>query len=64
METLDFGKDIKIVVVCNRRCPSWTVKKATELHIPLLSTAWVIQCLIEGERCDENEHPRYRYNYI
>lgn len=52
------------VVVTNRRCPSWIVAKASELQLPLLSTTWVVQCLIEGRICPYDSQMRYKYNYI
>ncbi|KAI4483795.1 hypothetical protein M0804_008055 [Polistes exclamans] len=52
------------VVVTNHRCPSWAVTKADKWQLPLLSTTWVIQCLIEGKICAYNSHPRYKYNYM
>lgn len=52
------------VVLTDRSCPSWAVERATELQIPLLSTTWVIQCLIEGKLCRYDSNPRYKYNYI
>ncbi|XP_053983485.1 uncharacterized protein LOC128878885 [Hylaeus volcanicus] len=52
------------VVLTNASCPSWAIGKANELQIPLLSTTWVIQCLIEGKLCQHDSHLRYKYNYI
>lgn len=51
------------VVVTNKSCPSWVVEKASELQIPLLSTTWVVQCLIEGKLCRNDRQLRYKYNY-
>lgn len=51
------------VVVSNWKCPSWAQKKAIQLNIPILSTTWVVQCIIEGKLCPQN-HPRYRYTCI
>ncbi|XP_076167301.1 uncharacterized protein LOC143146681 [Ptiloglossa arizonensis] len=52
------------IILTNRSCPSWAVGKANELQIPLLSTTWVVQCLIEGKLCPYDSHLRYKYNYI
>ncbi|XP_076243075.1 uncharacterized protein LOC143184606 [Calliopsis andreniformis] len=52
------------VVLTNRSCPSWAVEKATDLQIPLLSTTWLVQCLIEGKLCSYDAKIRYKYNYI
>lgn len=62
METMDFDSD-NAVVLSNRKCPSWALKRATELRIPILATTWVVQCIIEGKLCPRDQHPRYRYNY-
>ncbi|XP_071565799.1 uncharacterized protein [Temnothorax nylanderi] len=61
MEAMDF-KDA--VVVSNRKCPSWAINRAARLKIPVQSTMWVIQSIIEGKRCPYNQHPCYKYNYI
>ncbi|XP_029162518.1 uncharacterized protein LOC114934067 [Nylanderia fulva] len=63
MEAMDFDNN-DVVVVSNRKCPSWAVDRANHLRIPILSTMWVTQCLIEGKRCPHDQHPRYRYNYM
>lgn len=52
------------VVVTKRKCPSWAIAKATKLQLPLLSTTWVVQCLIEGRICPYDSQIRYKYNYI
>lgn len=52
------------VVITNRRCPSWAITKAGEWQLPLLSTTWVVQCLIEGKICPYDSQIRYKYNYI
>ncbi|CAL7941672.1 unnamed protein product [Xylocopa violacea] len=51
------------VVLTNSLCPSWAVEKANQLQIPLLSTTWIVQCLVEGKLCSYDENPRYNYNY-
>lgn len=51
------------VILTNGSCPSWTVEKAAELQIPLLSATWIVQCLIEGQLCQYDTQPRYKYNY-
>lgn len=61
MELMDFDSDV--IVISNRKCPSWAVERALQLGIPVLSTTWVTQCLIESKRCPYDQHPRYKYNY-
>ncbi|XP_077279399.1 uncharacterized protein LOC143906909 [Temnothorax americanus] len=61
MEAMDF-KDA--VVVSNRKCPLWAINRAARLKIPVQSTMWVIQSIIEGKRCPYNQQPCYKYNYI
>lgn len=58
---MDF--DSNVVVVSNWICPSWAIDRAAKLQIPVLSTTWVVQCLIEGRLCPQDQHPRYKYNY-
>ncbi|XP_012238586.1 uncharacterized protein LOC100746532 [Bombus impatiens] len=51
------------VVLTNSLCPSWAAEKANKLQIPLLSTTWIVQCLIEGKFCPYDASVRYKYNY-
>ncbi|KOX79065.1 Tumor suppressor p53-binding protein 1 [Melipona quadrifasciata] len=51
------------VVLTNSLCPSWAVDEANKLQIPLLSTIWIVQCLIEGKLCPYDGKIRYKYNY-
>ncbi|XP_020289053.1 uncharacterized protein LOC109857289 [Pseudomyrmex gracilis] len=53
-----------VVIVSNPKCPLWAVDSANKLQIPILSTTWVVQCLIEGKICLYDQHPRYKYNYM
>lgn len=51
------------VVLTNSLCPSWAVEEANKLQVPLLSTTWIVQCLIEGKLCPYDGKSRYKYNY-
>ncbi|PBC32602.1 Tumor suppressor p53-binding protein [Apis cerana cerana] len=51
------------IVLTNSLCPFWAIEKANKLQIPLLSTTWIVQCLIEGKLCSYDASPRYKYNY-
>lgn len=59
---MDF--DSNVIVLSNLTCPSWAVNRANDLRIPVLSTIWLVQCLIEGKLCPHDQHPRFKYNYI
>ncbi|KYM98984.1 PREDICTED: uncharacterized protein LOC108777119 [Cyphomyrmex costatus] len=61
METMDFASTT--VVISNWKCPLWAQNRAIQLNFPILSTTWVVQCIIEGKLCPQN-HPRYRHTYI
>lgn len=63
MEAMDFGSN-NVIVLSNLTCPSWAVNRASHLRIPVLSTTWVVQCLIEGKLCSYDQHPRFKYSYI
>ncbi|XP_015596488.1 titin homolog [Cephus cinctus] len=52
------------VVVTNNRCPSWVVEKANNWEIPLVSTTWVVQCLVEGNICPCDTLPSFKYTYV
>jgi len=38
------------VVVSSRSCPTDIQKELEELGMPLVSTAWIVQCLINGRK--------------
>ncbi|XP_011866762.1 PREDICTED: tumor suppressor p53-binding protein 1-like isoform X2 [Vollenhovia emeryi] len=63
MEKIDFVYS-NVVIISNRKCPLWATDRAAREQIPVLSTTWVVQCIIEGQLCPRDEHPCYRYNYI
>ena len=39
------------------------VQKMKRLSIPIVSTEWIIQCLIKGELMDMEAHARYKHDY-
>ncbi|XP_043480539.1 serine-rich adhesin for platelets-like [Leptopilina heterotoma] len=48
------------VVLTNYRCPLWVVEKARGWEIPLVSTTWVVQSLIEGKILTYDGHKRFK----
>ncbi|XP_012276833.1 TP53-binding protein 1 [Orussus abietinus] len=52
------------VVLTNHKCPTWLVEKANSWSIPLVSTTWIVQCLIEGKLCPHDTQASYKYDYI
>ncbi|XP_046749546.1 TP53-binding protein 1-like [Diprion similis] len=51
-------------VLTDNRCPSWLVEKADSLQIPLVSTVWIVQCIIVGQSLQYDSHPKYSYNFM
>ncbi|XP_034939912.1 nucleolar protein dao-5-like [Chelonus insularis] len=52
-----------VAVLTNRKCPSWVLQKAEKWNIPLVSSTWITQCLIEGELVPHDSQQAYLYNY-
>ncbi|XP_048887019.1 TP53-binding protein 1 [Brienomyrus brachyistius] len=51
------------VVLADRSCPPSVQSWAISLDLPLLSSEWLIQSLICGEKQDHRVQPRYQYDY-
>ncbi|XP_064609800.1 TP53-binding protein 1-like [Liolophura sinensis] len=52
------------VVVTDCTCPKSFIVKSELANVPVVSTEWVIQCLIRGEFVDTRSHPRYHPHYL
>lgn len=52
------------VVVTDNSCKPQILRSARTLKIPVVSTEWLIQCLINGHLMDFTGHPMYDYDYI
>ncbi|XP_015110583.1 TP53-binding protein 1 [Diachasma alloeum] len=50
------------VVLANDKCPTWMKEKAAGWKIPLVTTTWLIQSLIEGKMMPYDAHPLYQHN--
>lgn len=51
------------VVVTDGACPPLVEKSVTSQKVPLVSTEWLIQSLICGERLGYHGKPQYHYDY-
>ncbi|XP_011302885.1 tumor suppressor p53-binding protein 1 [Fopius arisanus] len=51
------------VVLANGKCPNWMKEKAAGWKIPLVTTTWLVQSLIEGKMMPYGAHPLYQHNY-
>ncbi|XP_012256975.3 TP53-binding protein 1-like isoform X2 [Athalia rosae] len=51
-------------VLADNRCPNWIVEKACDWQIPLVSTVWIVQCLIEGRLVLHDSHPEFSHMNI
>ncbi|XP_071167945.1 TP53-binding protein 1-like [Mytilus edulis] len=56
--------EIVQVVVTDNSCKPQILRSARTLKIPVVSTEWLIQCLINGHLMDFTGHPMYDYDYI
>ncbi|XP_069384428.1 TP53-binding protein 1 isoform X4 [Paralichthys olivaceus] len=50
-------------VVTDHACPPLVEKSVTSQEVPLVSTEWLIQSLICGERLGFHSKPQYRHDY-
>ncbi|CAC5395000.1 TP53BP1 [Mytilus coruscus] len=55
--------EIVQVVVTDNSCKPQILRSARSLKIPVVSTEWLIQCLINGHLMDFTGHPMYEYDY-
>ncbi|XP_021358532.1 uncharacterized protein LOC110453742 isoform X2 [Mizuhopecten yessoensis] len=51
------------VIVTDSTCSSSVLRRAKQLGVPVVSTEWMIQNLINGQIMAYDGHPRYRYDY-
>ncbi|KAK7011385.1 TP53-binding protein 1 isoform X1 [Biomphalaria glabrata] len=51
------------VVITDSACPTSMVRKCERLNIPLVSTEWVIQCLINGHLMKYKGHEKYKHDF-
>ncbi|XP_013401840.1 uncharacterized protein LOC106167315 isoform X2 [Lingula anatina] len=56
-------KDEISVVVTDSRCPKKVITMSSDFGLPVVSTEWVIQSLISGQRMNYCGHVKYKYNY-
>lgn len=52
------------VVVSDATCPTNVVKKCQILNVPLVSSEWVAQSIINGHLVDYLGHEKYKYDFI
>ncbi|XP_063431720.1 TP53-binding protein 1-like [Mytilus trossulus] len=55
--------EIVQVVVTDNSCKPQILRSARTLRTPVVSTEWLIQCLINGHLMDFTGHPMYEYDY-
>ncbi|KAM5172193.1 TP53-binding protein 1 isoform 2-T2 [Mantella aurantiaca] len=64
----DTSKDVALgvfdVVITDLSCPEPILKCALALNLPVVSSEWVIQCLINGVQVGYSKHPKYKHDYI
>lgn len=61
---IDISEDGTIdVVVTDASCTKSLLKKTKQQRIPVVSTEWLIQSLINGYQVGYTTHPRYRHDF-
>ncbi|XP_040198468.1 TP53-binding protein 1 isoform X3 [Rana temporaria] len=64
----DANKDIALgvydVVLTDRSCPESILKCAQALNLPVVSSEWAIQSLVNGVQVGYNKHPKYKHDYV
>ncbi|GAB1600737.1 uncharacterized protein LOC115210622 isoform X2 [Argonauta hians] len=50
-------------IITDASCSPEIIQQAENHHIPLLSSEWVIQCLIHGQKIAYDAHEKFIYNY-
>ena len=51
------------VVVTDRTCPPSVLSRAKALNVPIVSSFWVLECLIVGEPVPFDAHPSFAWDY-
>lgn len=51
------------VIISDASCPSHILKKAKQLKIPIVSSEYVVQCLINGKRLPYDAHEKFNINF-
>ena len=52
------------VIVTDSNCTQTVVRQAASHNVPLVSTEWVIQSLINRKQMIYNGHPRYQHDFM
>ncbi|XP_048484532.1 TP53-binding protein 1 [Plutella xylostella] len=60
-EDMNMGSPIALVTDCD--CPHVVQNKANQDNIPLVSTTWVVQCLIETRVIPPTSHDKFSFMY-
>ena len=56
------SSQLDLVVADHHISPS-VLHRAKQLHVPLVSAEWIIQCLVCGRIRDSDAHPMYQHDY-
>ncbi|CAG5059321.1 unnamed protein product [Parnassius apollo] len=59
----DINTSGALVLVTDWECPHEVQNKASEDNIPLVSTTWVVQCLIEAKALNPTSHVKFSFMY-
>ncbi len=56
------GKTVDIIIG-DTSCPIELVKKAKQMKIPVISSEYIVQCLINGRKLSYDASPIFSYTY-
>lgn len=51
------------IIIGDHSCPSELVKKAKQMKIPVISSEYIVQCLINGRKLSYDASPLFSYTY-
>ncbi|XP_060067237.1 TP53-binding protein 1-like [Ylistrum balloti] len=65
VETKIQNRDHRVnVILTDNTCSNAVLRRTKQLGLPVVSTEWMIQSLINGQLMAYDGHPRYRYDYV
>lgn len=52
------------VIIADSSCPEEIIQKAEQLKIPIVSSEYIVQCLINGRKLPFDAHDKFNYTNI
>ena len=51
------------IIISDSTCPSHIIKRAGQLGVPIVTSEYVVQCLINGRRLPTSAHDKFSINH-